>query len=169
MNTLLTEMCFNKNIDSSTLRDALKQLNGDGLTPLQICGNENTVLKIMNCDQIDVGRDIDSGHLDAKGNNVLHIYAKKNFVGCVREIFKAKYLQQDDVRIKELLLQKNDNGNNPLMSCVLKSSNDTLNYLLCTVFSMVCGERNNDLMRSILHEKNSKTLYSIKVSEEKCD
>ena len=73
---------------------------------------------------------IEFENLDRKGNNVIHIYAKKNFVRCLKRVLK---LVPDEHTAKSLMSHQNDNGNNPFMSCVFKNSNDALNFLLCTI------------------------------------
>ena len=151
LNSLLTEICLSSKINKDTLKDAMYQSDADGCTPLHICTDESTILKILDI-IASVGIDVCISHLDKKQNNIIHTYAKRNFVYCLRRIFK---LISDDAKIRCILAQKNHNGNNPLMSCVFKNSTSALNFLLCTLFTMDYDLPNNELMRTILHSENT--------------
>ena len=144
---LMEKICLKSNISEDVISRALFQPNVGGYLPLHLCRNESSVLKIMK-----TFSNIDFNHLDSKGNNLLHVYAKKNFVRCLKRIMK---LVPDEDTAKYILSQKNHHGNNPLMSCVFKDSHDALNFLLCTLFTI---DENNDLelMRKIIHCKNTK-------------
>ena len=91
-----------------------------------------------------------TNHKDGKGNNVIHIFGKKDFKLVIKTIFDTL----NESEIGKLLVEKNQNGNNPLMSCVFKNSNATLNLLLCTLFTLHVYEKNYELVGSILHDKN---------------
>ena len=79
---LLREICLDSQVDIEIIQEAVNNENGDGLTPLDICQDEKTVLDVM--DAIYPKFAID--RVDKKGNNVLHIYAYKNFVKCLEKI-----------------------------------------------------------------------------------
>ena len=152
LNSLLTDICFEPCIDKDVLKEALNQSDTAGMTPLHICTDEKTIIKII--EKItSIGIAVCIDHVDKRQNNIIHVYAKRNFVYCIRKIFKVV---GDDDRIRFILGQKNHNGNNPLMSCVFKNSTDALNFLLCTLFTMDYDLENNDLMRGILHSENSR-------------
>lgn len=143
LNFLISEICLSSEIDSAIVRTALDEPDSAGLMPLLICNDEKTVLEIM-----EVFPDLNIGHVDKKGNNLVHVYAKKNFVGCLKRIINSL---NDRKRLAAVLSQKNLNGNSPPMSCVFKHSTDALNYLLCTLFTLDDEEKN-----MLLHEKNTK-------------
>jgi hypothetical protein len=145
---LLAEVCLEAKLDCRIVRAALDIPNANGLKPLQLCSHEKTILKIM-----DMFPDFDIDNVDKKGNNWIHVYAKKNFVGCLKRILKSL---KDEHALNRMLCQKNNNGNNPLMSCVFKNSNDALNFLLWTVFTLDDEEEDWKHMRGILHDKNTK-------------
>ena len=147
-NVLLHKICFESEIDQDVVKKALNQPDSDGVTPLFICDDEETVLKIILNDGY-----INIDHVDEKGNNVLHNYAEKNFVFCIKEILKST---KDEKKIKNMMLQKNRNGNNPLMECVLKNSNEALNFLLCYLYTMDYAKHGGELVRNLLHDKNKK-------------
>ena len=148
MNTLLTKICLESGMDKGIIENALNQPNADGLTPLDGCKDEQTVLKIM-----DAELKLDTNRTDVRGNNVLHMYAKKNFQICLRKIMES---MPNEKRTREILLHKNINGNNPLMSCIFKNSDGSLNYLLGILLTMHPNDENQKLIKKILHEQNTK-------------
>ena len=154
-NDLLLIMCKDVHVKPDVLEMALNQENGDKHTPLDCCSNEDTILCI-----IDILPKFDTAHKDGKGNNVIHIFGKKNFKLVIQKIFMILSDQQEIIK---LLMHKNDNGNNPLMSCTFKNSSDTLNLLLCTLFTFQGSEQNHELVGSILHDQNTigNTLLSL--------
>ena len=147
-NVLFQQICFESDIDQDIVKKALNQPDSDGVTPLFICDDEETVLKIIRNDGY-----INIDHVDKKGNNVMHNYAEKNFVYCVKEILM---FTKDVEKIKNMMLQKNLNGNNPLMECVIKNSNEALNFLLCYLYTMDYARHGGELVRTLLHDKNKK-------------
>ena len=152
LNRLLVNICTETQINIDSLKIALSQSDVNGMTPMHLCTDEETIIQIM--EKITSrGIRISIGHVDKKGNNTVHIYAKRNFVYCLRKIFK---LVADDEKIRDILAQKNHHGNNPLMSCVFKNSTDALNFLLCTLFTMDFDCQNNEFMWQILHSENNK-------------
>ena len=146
MNNLFAKICLAPELDKSVIEKAVNEPNAVGLTPLECCDDEQTVLKIM-----DAISSFDTEHVDVDRNNVIHIYAKKNFQTCVRKI-----ILQEEKRVRELLLHKNKNGNHPLMSCVLRSSEDVLNFLLGFLLTMDKNEKNKTLIKHLLHQPNTK-------------
>ena len=102
---------------------------------------------------MDAELKLDTNRTDVRGNNVLHMYAKKNFQICLRKIMES---MPNEKRTREILLHKNINGNNPLMSCIFKNSDGSLNYLLGILLTMHPNDENQKLIKKILHEQNTK-------------
>lgn len=145
---LFSEICLRSEIDEKIIENAVHQENAMGLTPLDCCKDEETILKVMNnIPHFDINR------MDKKGNNVLAIYGKKNFRQCVEKII---FECGSENRIKEMFTAKNKHGNNPFMSCVLKNQSSVLNLLLGTLLTMAPNEETKTLTYEILHEPNTK-------------
>ena len=104
--------------------------------------------------------DLNIDGLDKGGNNKLHINGKKNFQQCLKTIIESISCR---AKLDEMLLHKNANGNNPMMSCVFKNSEKSLDYLLGLLHAMKSTELNREVIFNILHEPNSKndTLLSL--------
>ena len=145
---LFADICLRSEIHEKIIEKAVHQENATGLTPLDCCKDEETVLKVMNhIPHFDINR------IDKKGNNVLAIYGKKNFRQCVEKII---FECGSENRIKEMFTAKNKHGNNPFMSCVLKNQSSVLNLLLGTLLTMAPNEETKTLTYEILHEPNTK-------------
>ena len=154
-NKLFVKICLESGIDEDSITSALNSPNLDGFTPLYMCSVEGAVLQIL-----DTFDGLDLGHITKKGNNILHIYAKRNFVRCIKKIFKSI---QHEERIEKMMRHQNVNGNNPLMSCVFKNSGEALNLLLCTLFTMHYEKQDGELLKDIFHQRNTeeKTLLGL--------
>ena len=155
MNDLLLDICKEPWITKEELDKALNQEDGDKLSPIFRCFDENTILELINfITKFDIRQ------TDILGNNAIHIFGEKNFVSVIKRIFKVA---SADGAIDKLLLHRNKVGNTPLMTCVLENSNDSLNFLLCKLFTMDTSGEQKEVINSILHEPNKKgnTLLSL--------
>ena len=155
MNELLLDICKEPWTTKEELEKALHQEDGDKMSPIFRCFDENTILELFN-----FITKFDYSQIDVLGNNAIHIFGEKNFVSVIKRIFKVA---SADGEIDKLLLHKNKVGNTPLMTCVLANSNDSLNLLLCTLFSMDTSGEQREVINCILHEPNKKgnTLLSL--------
>jgi hypothetical protein len=153
-NDLLLAICNDPSIKPDAVDTAINQENADKQTPLDCCSDEKTVLSVMG-----IISNFNTNHKDGKGNNIIHIFGKKDFKLVIKTIFDML----SESEISKLLVETNQNGNNPLMSCVFKNSNATLNLLLCTLFTLHVNEQNYELVGSILHDQNTSgsTLLSL--------
>ena len=155
MNHLLLEICKDPWLPKKVVEKALCQEDGDKMTPIFRCFSENTVLELFNyVSRFDVNR------TNILGNNSIHIFGQKNFVNAIKRILQIASI---DGEIDRLLLHKNKDKNTPLMTCVLANSNDSLNLLLCTLFTMDTAGKHKKVINEILHEPNAKgnTLLSL--------
>ena len=155
MNDLLLDICKEPWVAKEELEKALHQEDGDKMSPIFRCFDENTILELINfITKFDISQ------IDILGNNAIHIFGEKNFASVIKRIFKVA--SADDA-IHKLLLHRNKIGNTPLMTCVLANSNDSLNLLLCTLFTMDTSGEQKEVINSILHEPNKKgnTLLSL--------
>lgn len=155
MNHLLLEICKEPWIPREVVEKALCQEDGDEMTPLFRCFNENTVLELFNyLTRFDVNK------TNVLGNNSIHIFGEKNFVNAIKRIIQVA---STEGVVDKLLLHKNNDMNTPLMTCVLANSNDSLNLLLCTLFTMDTAGKQRAVINEILHEPNAKgnTLLSL--------
>ena len=154
MNDLLLDICKEPWIKKELVK-ALHQEDGEKLSPILRCFDEDTTLELIN-----FITKFDTSQIDVSGNNGIHIFGEKNFVSVIKRIFKVA---SADGVIDKLLLHRNKDGNTPLMTCVLANSNDSLNLLLCTLFAMDTSGEQKELIDSILHEPNKQgnTLLSL--------
>ena len=145
-NELFVAICLEPKIDRYTLVTALNHPNNNGLMPLYICDDEDAVLQIM--EKFD---NLKLDHETKKGNSLLHVLAKRNFIRCIKKMFRAV---QDEEKILNMISKQNKHGNNPLMSCIFKNSGDALNLLLCNLFSLDFDRQDGKVLKDILHERN---------------
>lgn len=107
---LLTKICLSSNLNAEIIEETINKTNLNGWTPFDVCKDEFVVSNLM-----EKLQNFDVKHIDNKNNNILHIYAKKDFTSCVRKIMLT-ILEEEKWR--QLLIQQNKDGNNPLMACV---------------------------------------------------
>jgi hypothetical protein len=151
LNYLFLKILRDPKVSKQALAIAINQRNVEGLTAIDECTHQKTVL-----DAMDIFPDCDIEHLDANGNNVLHINSIKNFSYAIKRIIQ---LVPEKETLKKLLLHSNNNGNNPLMESVLKNSNESLNLLLWTLYEIHGQDKSeahhHRFITKILHDKNA--------------
>jgi hypothetical protein len=117
--------------------EALFEPNPDGKIPFLLLGNESVIvslLKKLQENEAELGINLSKEFVERKtkkGNTSLNLYAKKDFKDVIDWIMSY----MPDEKLKDLLLQPNDQYNNPPMVCVVYNRNDILKRYLMFLFS----------------------------------
>ena len=152
LNKLFLDILRDARISNNALFLAVIQKNDKGLTPIDECTDEETVLTAMKI--LPAG---DLEYLDIDGNNIFHINGRKNFSQVIQRIFT---LLPDAWSLRNMLLQRNNEGDNALMVCVLKKNDAALNVLLMKLFEFHQFEGSNPeyrgFIKKLFHDKNNR-------------
>ena len=133
-----------KCLDKESLRSAFNLITKTGDTVLHLCNNEETVLKIF--DLLDFST-LDFKIINSNRNNVLHVFCKRDFLGCINRMQIELHKDQ----FKEMQFFENRNGNNPLMSASISNNSRCLTSLLST---MIYQDYNTVEINHLLHHVN---------------
>ena len=107
--------------------------------------NEEALVQLFDI----IGREnIRLDYFDIKGNNVLHRLSQMDYVDTIKSIFT----ETKDFIFKNLVFEKNGNGNNPLMSAAVSNSNHSLCYMLYKDAIVKLTSLENE---ELLHHKNN--------------
>eukprot|EP00092_Neocalanus_flemingeri_P007968 GFUD01008596.1.p1 GENE.GFUD01008596.1~~GFUD01008596.1.p1 ORF type:complete len:1107 (-),score=154.31 GFUD01008596.1:37-3357(-) len=103
---------------------------------------------------------LDLDYVDIKGDNVLHRLAQMNYLEAIRKLLNGT----KDFIFRNLIFQKNKNGNNPLMSAAVGNSNQSLCYMMHKLVTHLAANEKEDL----LHWKNNfqETLLSLVLQQQ---
>jgi hypothetical protein len=122
------------------LRDGNKQ------TALDLCRDENTLLKIFHMISLEEVED-ELKDCDVKGKNLLHHMGGKNFAQAINHLMKIL----PDKTFKVMISKPDYNSNNPVMYSALNCSKDSLMVLLLYIY---LHSSNSLFFDEILHRKN---------------
>ena len=158
-NRLLNAICTSEKLSKVDIREALTQRNSSGRTALDLCKDEETILKILAT--VDI-RKMKIDGADTQGKNIFHHYAQKNFNNAV--LFLIKSLPE--IATKDMIFQQSTtNKSNVFMTCAIHGSGKTLELLLHFVllFKFLKVDKSFIDMDTLLHHKNDygNTLLSI--------
>ena len=146
-------LTMDRNETNKTLiHKILHQQNCNGLTFLGIILEDEKSLQSVSKIISPLAK-VAVDYVDLKGNNILHMFAKKNFLSCVRKIIDS---MPDEKSLGKMLRSANNNGNNPLMSCIFKNSEKVLTFLLGYLLTKDENDGNKKLIYDILHQQNTK-------------
>ena len=146
---------------------ALFESNPDGKLPFHLLNDENLILSILKKIQkhqdmlrIDLNRDFIEIKTK-KDNTCLNLFAKKNFMSVIDWIMNS----MPDEKLKKLLMEKNQQGNNPPMVCVVYNRNDILKRFLMFIFSKNIDKSE---IKEFLHHRNDydETILSLVLQHE---
>ena len=148
--------------------DALFKPNPDGKIPFLLLRDERVIvslLKKLQEKEIELGIDLKREFVERKtkkGNTSLNLYAKKDFKNVIDWIMS--YMPDD--KLKNLLLQPNEQDNNPPMVCVVYNRNDILKRYLMFLFSTKHITKSE--IERFMHQRNvyDETILSLVLQHE---
>ena len=136
----------------------LRALNTDrkGALPLYLCDHEETCVALLDIVPIHM---IPKRNLDSRHNNIMHIFgSQKHFAMVIKKLGQCLPRKE----LQDLLFEKNDNGNNAMMSCALKDGHEILAQFLFMIF-LKRDDLTRDRIDNLLHDRNKRdnTLLSL--------
>ena len=152
---LLREICTHANIPKTAI---IKALNTDrkGKLPFYLCEHEDTCLALLDIMPLQL---LQKQNIDGRKNNIMHICgSKKHFPILIKKL--GQRLPRNE--LQDLLFERNDNGNNPMMACAIRDGHEILAQFLFMIF--LKGDNfTRDRIDDLLHRKNKRnnTLLSL--------
>ena len=146
-----------QNIFREEIISAFNQPFPDGRKLFDMLLNQEVLVELFD---IIGPENLDLNYVDMKGDNVLHRHAQMNYFEAIKKLFNGT----KDFIFRNLIFQKNKNGNNPLMSAAISNSNQSLCFMMYKLVTQLSDAEAEEL----LHHKNNfgETLLSLVLQQQ---